>query len=68
MAIGSISPSAAAAQLQRAQSESNEVHQAGRDTSNDGDSDDKSVSQASPPKPTVNTQGQTIGTVVNTKA
>jgi len=68
MAIGSVSPSAAAAQLVRAQSEANEVHKAGRDTKNDGDSDDKAVSQASAPKPTVNTEGQTIGSTINTTA
>lgn len=68
MAIGSVSSSTAAAQLVRAQPEANEVHKAGRDTSNDGDSDDKAVSQASPPKPTVNTQGQTVGSTINTTA
>jgi hypothetical protein len=46
--------------------EAKEVHQAGRDTSNDGDSDDSSVKAAA--KPVVNTSGQVTGTTVNTKA
>lgn len=42
----------------------------GRDTKNDHDKDDVggASAAASAPKPTVNTQGQTIGTVLNTKA
>ena len=47
------------------QQEQNEVHQAGRDMTPDNDSDDQTVQ---PQKPTVNTSGQTIGTIVNTKA
>jgi hypothetical protein len=44
----------------------------GRDTKNDHDKDDvggaSSATSASAPKPTVNTQGQVTGTVLNTKA
>lgn len=43
----------------------------GRDTKNDHDKDDaggSTASATSAPKPTVNTQGQAIGTVLNTKA
>ena len=47
------------------QQEQQEVHQSGRDAAPDNDSDDQSVQAA---KPTVNTSGQTIGTIVNTKA
>lgn len=39
-----------------------EAHQAQRDVAPDHDTDDKSS------KPTVNTSGQTIGTLINTKA
>lgn len=68
MAINAVSSSTAAAQLLRTQPEANEVHRAGQDTSNDGDSDDQGATQVSAPKPTVNTQGQTIGSVINTTA
>lgn len=43
----------------------------GRDTKKDNDKDDTgavTAAASSAPKPTVNTQGQTIGTVLNTKA
>jgi hypothetical protein len=42
----------------------------GRDTRKDGDQDEAASASAatSAPKPTVNTQGQTIGAVLNTKA
>jgi len=47
------------------QQEQQEVHQSGRDAAPDNDSDDHTVQAA---KPTVNTSGQTIGSIVNTKA
>jgi hypothetical protein len=47
------------------QQEQQEVHQSGRDASPDNDSDDQTTQAA---KPTVNTSGQTIGTIINTKA
>ena len=47
------------------QREQQEVLQAGRDSSPDNDSDDQTTQVA---KPTVNTSGQTIGTIINTKA
>lgn len=42
----------------------------GRDTRNDSDQDNAASTSAvtSAPKPTVNTQGQTIGAILNTKA
>jgi len=49
----------------RLQQEQQEIHQSGRDAAPDNDSDDQ-TSQAV--KPTVNTSGQTIGTIINTKA
>lgn len=52
----------AASYQAKPQPEQHEVHQAQRDASPDNDSDDHSS------KPTVNTSGQTIGTIVNTKA
>ena len=45
--------------------EQQEVHQTKRDTTPDHDSDDQST-QAT--KPSVNTSGQTIGTIINTTA
>jgi|GEM_PF-2433554 hypothetical protein len=47
------------------QQEQHEVHQSGRDAAPDNDSDNQSAQAA---KPTVNTSGQTIGTIINTKA
>ena len=47
------------------QQEHQEVHQSGRDAALDNDCDDQSAQAA---KPTVNTSGQTIGTIINTKA
>jgi hypothetical protein len=48
------------------QPEAVEKHtQAGRDTRSDGDSDDRGGNAV---QPTVNTQGQVIGQLVNTKA
>jgi len=47
------------------QQEHQEVHQSGRDTAPDNDRDDQSIQAA---KPTVNTSGQTIGSIINTKA
>lgn len=42
----------------------------GRDVKNDHDSDDRagSASAQSAPNPTVNTQGQILGVILNTKA
>jgi hypothetical protein len=45
------------------QPEHNEVHQSGHDLTTDNDKDDQQ-----PTKPTINTSGQTIGTIINTKA
>jgi hypothetical protein len=45
--------------------EQQEVHQSGRDGAPDNDSDDQTAQAA---KPTVNSSGQTIGTIINTKA
>jgi hypothetical protein len=45
--------------------EQQEAHQASRDVTHDNDSDDQATQAA---KPTVNTSGQTIGTIINAKA
>ena len=45
----------------------NQIHRIARDTSSDGDSDD-SNNASSVIRPTVNTRGQTIGTIINTTA
>ena len=47
------------------QQEQQEVHQSGRDTTPDNDRDDQTSHAA---KPTVNTSGETIGSIINTKA
>ena len=52
-------------QQQQQPQEQSEVHQASRDATPDHDNDDQS-SQAT--KPTVNSSGQTIGTIINAKA
>ena len=49
----------------KSQPEHGEVHQSKHDTKPDNDADDKTVQSA---KPTVNTSGQTIGTIINTTA
>jgi hypothetical protein len=81
MAIGAISSGAPAVTLTKPQPEQNEVHRAGRDAKNDGDGDDTSsvktkatasapapAAAAPAPAPTVNTSGQAVGAVLNTKA
>lgn len=45
------------------QPEHTEDHQSGHDVTTDNDNDDQQ-----PTKPTINTSGQTIGTIINTKA
>lgn len=51
--------------VQQQQQEQNEVHQASRDATPDNDKDDQTTKANGP---TVNTSGQTIGTIVNAKA
>ena len=47
------------------QQEQQEVHQSRQDIAPDNDSDNQTAQVA---KPSVNTSGQTIGTIINTKA
>jgi len=47
------------------QQEQREAHRASRDVTPDHDRDDQAAQAA---KPTVNTSGQTIGTIINAKA
>ena len=51
----------------RPQSETREAHRAGRDVKNDGDADD-GAQAVQAPKPTVNSSGQTIGSIISEKA
>ena len=44
--------------------EQNEAHQSGRNVTSDNDSDSQATLTA---EPTVNTSGQTVGTIINTK-
>ena len=68
MSVSAVSGASVAAQAVQAQPESREVHNAGRDTSNDGDGDDGGASQVAAVKPTVNLNGQALGSIINTKA
>lgn len=68
MSINSVSSSSLVSALYSpSQPESKEATKAGRDVRNDGDKDDGSKAQA-PAKPTANTLGQTVGTIINTTA
>lgn len=51
--------------VQQQHHEQREVHQANRDVTPDHDNDDHAAQAA---KATVNTSGQTIGTIINAKA
>ncbi len=51
----------------KAQAEAAEAQQAGRDVRNDGDADDGGGA-IKEPAPTVNLNGQTVGTHINTSA
>lgn len=70
MAINSVSSSSLATAMQvRPQPEAKEVNQPGRDTRLDKSSDDGSkASVAAATKPSVNSNGQAIGTIINTTA
>jgi hypothetical protein len=54
--------------LVSAQPESKEAQKTGRDTRMDGDSDDGAAPAAAASKPSVNSKGQAIGTIISTKA
>ncbi|MGZ3158296.1 MAG: hypothetical protein ACXU7D_06105 [Burkholderiaceae bacterium] len=67
--VSSSSAAVTATQAIRPQQEVTPVAQQAPKASNDGDADDAvKAAQASPPKPTVNTSGQTVGTLVNVTA
>lgn len=70
MTVSSVSSSSGVAQATavQAQAETGEAQRAGRDATNDGDSDDGSVSAAKAPAQTVNMSGQTIGKLINITA
>jgi hypothetical protein len=72
MVINPVSSSSAAVTATQAVRPAQEVTpatQAASKTSNDHDADDAvKAAQASAPKPTVNTSGQTVGTLVNVTA
>jgi hypothetical protein len=65
MSISSISSSNAgyAAQIKQ-QPEAGEAQKAGREVKNDGDKDDQSAAVKAP-APTVNLNGQTVGSLIN---
>jgi hypothetical protein len=69
MSVSAISSSTAAlAQLVQPRAESAEATAAGRDVKNDGDSDEGGGNTVQAPKPTVNFQGQQIGSIINVSA
>lgn len=59
------STSSAYAPAVRPQAEAGEAQRAGRDAKNDGDSDDGGAASVKAPAPTVNFNGQTIGSRIN---
>ena len=68
MAVNSVSSSnidLTASYGVKSQQEKNEAHQTTRDVTPDNDRDDKTEKTA---QATVNTSGQTVGTIINTKA
>jgi hypothetical protein len=67
MAVPSVSNSTSYAQAVQPKPEAQEAHRAGKDTRPDGDGDDHGAA-AVPTGPTVNTSGQQVGTLVDTKA
>ncbi len=70
MTVNAVSSNSGAVQATaiQAKAESGEAQRAGRDATNDGDSDDGSVSAAKAPTSTVNMSGQTIGKLINIMA
>ncbi len=67
MAVNSVSSSIdlTASYGVKSQQEQQEVHQGGREVQRDNDSDNHTASES---KPTVNTHGETVGKIINTKA
>ncbi len=64
MAVNPLSSSSLASTLVTAQPERNEVHRGGQDVRSDGDGD--AAAAVASTQPTVNTSGQTVGTIINT--
>jgi hypothetical protein len=68
MSVSSINSSNAAYVPQvKAPAETGEAQKAGREVKNDGDSDDKNAAVKAP-APTVNLNGQAVGTLINAVA
>jgi len=68
MAVNSVSSSVdltASYGVKSQQEQQQEVHHARHDVKPDNDSDDRAASES---KPSVNTQGETVGKIINTKA
>jgi len=69
MTVSSVSSNSGAyAPVVRPQAEAGEVQRAGRDAKNDGDADDGGAATVKAPAPTVNLNGQTIGSRINVTA
>ncbi len=66
MSINSVSSGNSSMVAALAQPEKNEVKRTGREVQVDGDADD--VKPKAPAGPTVNTNGQTLGSIINTVA
>ncbi|HRF12449.1 MAG: hypothetical protein ABTS16_19025 [Candidatus Accumulibacter phosphatis] len=65
--IGSSSSASSYSPAVKPQAEAAETQRAGRDVRNDGDADDGGTAVKAP-APTVNLNGQTVGTRINTSA
>lgn len=68
MTVSSVSSSNAYVPAVRPQAEAGEVQRAGRDAKNDGDADDGRAVSAQAPAPTVNLEGQKVGSRINVMA
>lgn len=66
MSINSVSSGNSNMVAALAQPERKEVTRAGREATVDGDADD--IKSKAPAGPTVNTKGQTVGSIINTVA
>lgn len=68
MTVSSVGSSSTYTPPVRPQAETGEVQRAGRDVKNDGDADDGRAVSAKAPAPTVNLNGQPVGSRINVTA
>lgn len=68
MTVSSVASSSTYTPPVRPQAETGEVQRAGRNAKNDGDADDAGSSGVKAPAPTVNLEGQKVGSRINITA